>query len=285
MGTTAEKVKQQFVKALQKLGGRNHWPKELRQLKRDLETESLEYQLDPLARIYAQVQHLTAIFAEGATGFPVFKKYVKVVGDAEEEYMPSFPPISPLTSSYFTTWALYDLPIDHTGDTLGICQLQCVDIFPLSEQECTALKNQIDGRMGIYEHLGMDGDKVRLRELLTEREYSCHCIAGYKGNRGELWYVRLCNPLSGMSETHCTSFTTPYILTQTTKRDWEDYMTRAMATVKPIPGKDQLHCLLKYGSRVDYWHEYIMNGYVTYNQNAVFLTGIPDIKSTLPHAR
>ena len=45
---------------------------------------------------------------------PEMKKYAKMVGAAEEEYMPSGPPMSPLTASFFTTWAFYDLRFDGT---------------------------------------------------------------------------------------------------------------------------------------------------------------------------
>jgi hypothetical protein len=51
------------------------------------------------------------------------KKYAKIVGAAEEEYMPSGPPMSPLTASFFTTWAFYDLRFDGT-DSLASCQIE-----------------------------------------------------------------------------------------------------------------------------------------------------------------
>lgn len=73
--------------------------------------------MDPVHAAYAFVQHITSYFAEGVSQFPEMNKYAKIVTKAEDEYMPSAPPMSPLTTSFFTTWAFYDLRFDGT-DTL-----------------------------------------------------------------------------------------------------------------------------------------------------------------------
>ena len=59
--------------------------------------------LDPIHAVYAFVQNITSFFAEGVSELPEMKKYAKYAGAAEEEYMPSGPPMSPLTASFFTT--------------------------------------------------------------------------------------------------------------------------------------------------------------------------------------
>lgn len=124
---------------------------------------------------------------------------------------------------------------------------------------------------------------VKLRELLTDKEFSCDCVAGYPGKKGELWYVRLCKPLSIDPDGPFIAMTTPYILTESTKKDWEDYLRRTLPEVKPVPGEDALHCLLKYGLSVDYWHESIWKSLAMQSlPTAIFLAGIPDIQSTLP---
>ena len=66
--------------------------------------------------------------------------------------------------------------------------------------------------MGIYEHSGTRAGRVRLRELVTGRDFDTVCTSGYGGKPGELWYVRLCPPIFDLVEYHAT-FTTPYILT------------------------------------------------------------------------
>ena len=41
-----------------------------------------------------------------------------------------------------------------------------------------------DSRMGIYEHCGNEGGRCRLRELVTDDEFTCHVASGYRGQAG-----------------------------------------------------------------------------------------------------
>jgi hypothetical protein len=150
--------------------------------------------MDPVHAAYAFVQHISSAFAEVVSQLPEMKKYATVVGAAEEAYMPSGPPMSPLTASFFTTWAFYNLRFDGT-DTLASCQIEANDVIRMNPDQLDALKKLAASRMGICEHVGMDGSHVRLRELLTNDEFTCHCASGYRGRSGELWYARLLPPL------------------------------------------------------------------------------------------
>ena len=54
-----------------------------------------------------------------------------------------------------------------------------------------------------------------------------------------------------------------------------------------ITGSDEqkrLYNLLKYGLGPNYWNEFVFKSYHNYQTDAVFLTGIPDMRATLPHA-
>ena len=74
---------------------------------------------DPVHAAYIFVHHITSVFSENVSRFPEMRTYAKEVGNAEEEYMPSGPPMSPLTTSYFTSWAFFDHRIGKTTDTLA----------------------------------------------------------------------------------------------------------------------------------------------------------------------
>ena len=76
---------------------------------------------DPLHAVYIAVQNITSVFAECVSVLPELKSYYKTVGDAEEEYMPDGPPMSPLTRSYFTTWAFFDFRFGGDHETIGTC--------------------------------------------------------------------------------------------------------------------------------------------------------------------
>ena len=47
---------------------------------------------------------------------------------------------------------------------------------------------------------------------------------------------------------------------------------------------DALHQLLKFGPRRNYWNEFVFLAYHHHQADAIYLSGIPDLKATLPHA-
>jgi hypothetical protein len=238
--------------------------------------------MDPVHAAYAFVQHITSYFAEGVSQLPEMKKYAKIVAKAEDEYLPSGPPMSPLTTSFFTTWALYDLRFDGT-DTLASCLIESNDVVGMNPDQFDALKKMASSRMGIYEHIGMEGPHVRLRELVTGADFTCHNASGYRGRPGELWYVRLLPPLLPDLARYWIGFTTPYIL-MASKDDWLQFLKRGLSQSSFGTDKDGLHRFLKYGPDPTYWNEFVFKGYHHHQSDAIFLAGIPDLKATLPHA-
>lgn len=238
--------------------------------------------MDPVHAAYAFVQHITSFFAEGVSQLPEMKAYARIVGAAEEEYMPSGPPMSPLTASFFTTWALYDLRFDGT-DTLASCLIEANDVVCMNPDQLDALKKLADSRMGLYEHVGIDGLHVRLRELVTDVEFTCHSASGYRGRSGELWYVRLLPPLVPDLARYHVAFTTPYLL-MASKNDRMQFLQRSLMPFKSGDERQGLSRLLKYGPEPSYWNEFVFQAYHHHQPDAIFLAGIPDLKATLPHA-
>ncbi len=240
--------------------------------------------LDPTHAAYVFVQNITSHFASLVSGHPDMAQWSGAVAEAEDKYMPGGPPMSPLTGSYFWTWALYDLQIGDTKDTLALCQIALNDIVQMNSHQLKAARYMAHSRMGIYERIGAVGSHVRLRELVTGDEYVVHCPTGYCGPRGDLWYVRLLPPLEPQSASYWIAFTTPYILPGKSRSDWVDYLKRAMVETDGPDERTRLYNLLKFGPDPHHWHEFVFLGYVNYQHDAVFLTGIPDIRASLPHA-
>jgi hypothetical protein len=137
--------------------------------------------------------------------------------------------------------------------------------------------------MDIYEHVGIQGGRMRLRELVTGREFDTISTSGYGGKPGELWYVRLCPPILDLVEYHVT-FTTPYILTEASKSDWTAYLNRAMLQLQDTEGDRRLYELLKYGLSIHHWNEFIFQAYHHHQYSVIFPAGLPDVKASLPHA-
>jgi hypothetical protein len=190
--------------------------------------------------------------------------------------------MSPLTTSFFTTWAFYDLRFDGS-DTLASCLIEANDLVCMNPDQLDALQKLAASRMGIYEQIGRDGPHVRLRELVTDADFTCHNASGYRGRTGELWYVRLLPPLLPELARYCIAFTTPYIL-MASKDDWAQFLRRGLSQSGSGTDKDGLHRFMKYGPEPNYWNEFVFQGYHHHQRDAIFLAGIPDLKATLPHA-
>ena len=139
-----------------------------------------------------------------------------------------------------------------------------------------------ESRMGIYLHSGKAGSKVVLKELFSGEENTCYVGSGYPGKKGELWFARMLPSYKNLFDYNVI-FTTPYILTNHSK-DWLAYIDRMLPKIG-IPDKQKaIDQLMKYGLEANYWNEYIFLAYHHSQHDAIFLSGIPDIKKSLPHA-
>lgn len=154
----------------------------------------------------------------------------------------------------------------------------------LNPDQLDTLKKLSTSRMGVYEHVGLDGTHVRLRELITDTEYTCHVGSGYPGQLGELWYVPLLPPLLPRLARYSIAFTTPYGLIQASKDDWTQFLRRGMSQSGAGKDKRRLLSFLKFGPHLNYWNEFVFKGYHHHQGDAIFLAGIPDLTETLPHA-
>jgi hypothetical protein len=135
--------------------------------------------------------------------------------------------------------------------------------------------------MGLYEQGGTEGGRCRLRELVTDDEFTCHVASGYRGKPGALWYVRLCPPLLDLVDYH-VAFTTPYVLIGATKTDWTAYLKKSL--LGSADTRTAFHEFLKFGREPNAWNEFVFQAYHHHQAAAIFLTGLPDVKGSLPHA-
>jgi hypothetical protein len=238
--------------------------------------------LDPLHAVYVAVQNTTSLFAERVSRYPEFKPYYQLVAKADDEYQPSGPPMSPLTRSYFTTWAFFDLRFGPDDETIGTCRLDVGELLGMAPDVIEAIRLMSGTRMGIHEHAGTQGGQTRLRELITDVEAECYVPAGYPGRVGELWFVRLCPPIAP-AEYH-VALTTPYILMGFGKADWTAYLGKSLIGLTAPEKRRRLHELLKYGREPIQWNEFVFQAYHHHQFDAIFLTGLPDARGSVPHA-
>lgn len=281
MGKISKKLAQRFGKST----GRSQRMKAAEIAKKiPSRRELIEEGHNPLHSAYIHAQHFTSIFAEIVSRFQELNEYAGNTGSVEDEYLPSGPPMSPLTRSYFTTWAFFDLRFGPDKETLGMCLLDLANLLGLDEAQVETIRNFQQSRMGIYEHSGRSKSRIRLRELVTGKEFLCHSTSGYQGKQGELWYVRRCPPLSTLADLgdYHLVMTTPYVLKNTSKNDWTAYLKKNLSGL--ADPEEALNDFLKYGPTPRHWHEFVFLSYHHSQYDAIFLTGLPDVKDSLPHA-
>lgn len=242
---------------------------------------------DPCYAMYVLGQNFASVMAELISGLREAKGFARVVGDAEEEYMPSFPPMSPLTTSYFSMWAMFDVRFGSSRETIGTCILRIAPEFDGLSWLMDIVELMQQSRMGFYVHCGNKNGAVLLREVGTRKIMSCLSPAGYRGRKGQIWFVRLVPPPHRLCQQHIV-FNTPYVIRDYPERAFVDYLEREFAQMKTKKKsqetEDKRHHLMKYGPDPNHWNEYILNAYSNFQRDAIFLTGIPDIPQSLPHA-
>jgi len=224
-----------------------------------------------------------SIMAEQLLQMPETKSFVKQIGPAEDEYAPSWPPMSPVSTSYFTCWSTFDLGIGARRETLG-------DVIIALSAECgthadmLALMRALQGsRMGIYRVEEPDGTRVQLEDLATGRAYTAVCTSGYSGWTGELWYTRVLPPPLPGGTDHVV-FTSPYVLTAPDVAGWTAYLDRVASKTSANTRVEALEQHFKWGPNSRYWMEFVFEAYSRYESGAIFLHGLPDVAESRPHS-
>jgi hypothetical protein len=251
---------------------------------------------DPLHGLYIYGQNQLSVLIEQMMDLPMLDKLANAYSEAQDEYMPSGPPMSPLTTSYFTCWGSFDLCSSGAKkETLctvatDFCKFQHVD-----EGLITLFETMQASRMGIYRHEGVSNRFVFLRELVTNTEIKGISPSGYLGKTGEVWLARVLPPLFGTAAfDYSLVFTTPYVLGKLGPRrefvsfveeDWLEYFKRNLPKTNKETEASAYDHLMKYGLNRNYWNEYIFLSYRNHRHDMILLEGIPDIPVSLPHTK
>jgi hypothetical protein len=285
-------IADKLVKAAQKhLGGKTVDLKSVmvgrdhaEELQRTVATRDELAGLHPAHAAYIYAQNQVSVMAEQLTALKEMRRFAELISKAEDEYMPSGPPISPLTASFFTCWAHFDACVGQAEETIGTTTMAVGAAFGMHHELVRLIGLMQESRMGLYVHEGAEEDGVVLREFVTSRACKAIVPSGYRGRRGELWYVRvLPPPMPGVAE-HVV-FTTPYLLVAPDEGEWQDYFHRTLpdAPVQDIIAGYEHH--MKYGPTREYWTEFVFEAYVNHRTDVIFLAGLPDSPESRPHSR
>jgi hypothetical protein len=102
------------------------------------------------------------------------------------------------------------------------------------------------------------------------------------GRAREFCFARIVPPPFDIGDYH-VAVTTPYIIIGSSVDDWAAYFGRMIPRFGMAPPVASYVELMKYGVVPDYWSEYIFQAYSNFQNNAIFLHGIPDKPKSLPH--
>ena len=240
--------------------------------------------LHPAHAHYVYAQNRLAVMAEQLTCLPELDRLSRILAGLEDEYMPSGPPMSPLTSSFYTCWTLFDISVGNANETLCSTAIAVGQKFGMHENLLHLLSLMQESYTAVYRHEGVEGDYVLLRELVTDRVFQTVSTSGYLGQKGELWYVRLMPPPSSEFEQHVV-FTTPYRLLVPSEKEWLAYFDRVLPPVSSPKRISEYQKHMKYGPPRNYWSEFVFEAYVNYQHDVIFLEGLPDIEESRPCSR
>jgi len=248
---------------------------------------------DPLHAIYIYAQNKVSVLVEQLTDLSAVSKLTNILDQADDTYMPSFPPQSPITQSYFTCWGFFDLFVGIKKETFGTIILDVLRTIKADPGLITIIECMQSSRMGIFVHKGHRDRYVILEELVTGDEYKVIVPSGYQGKKDEIWYARVMpEPFPELNYGYSVVFTTPYIIvgldgkigSSAKREDWESFFDR---NLKTSDGKElikEYESFMKNGKNKLFWNEYIFEGFVNYQENVIFLAGFPDIPLSMPHS-
>jgi hypothetical protein len=165
----------------------------------------------PAHAAYVYAQNQVSVMSEQLTALKEMAPFVDIISKAEDLYVPSAPPMSPLTTSYFTCWAFFDACAGPAKETIGTTILEVGATLGMQPELLRLMRLMQDSRMGFYIHRGGEGDASVLEDLVTGAVYRAIVPAGYKGQKNENWYLRLLPPPFPEGKEH-VAFTTPYIV-------------------------------------------------------------------------
>ncbi len=86
--------------------------------------------------------------------------------------------------------------------------------------------------------------------IFTNKKYKCYSTSKYTGEEGQIWFVRVVPPPFEINDQYI-AITTPYVILETSQRDWENYFERVLPKMAIHPPVLAYNELLKYGDSAE----------------------------------
>ena len=231
--------------------------------------------------VFAEAQNLLSVIIEELMDLPELDKHNEIILNAQEEYMPSWPPMSPISVSYFSTWSFFDVKVGLDKESYFSCVRDLGALLGVDPRFMHLWSLIEQSRLGIYKVLYPIDDKVMLEEVFTKKQYMSFTPNKLSINPGELWLIRLF-PKAHDGFEYRVIFTSPYILLSS-QQQWEVFFDRNITGIRETSiATKNYENFMSNGLNPLYWMEFIMQGYVSYTDTTISLAGLPDIGSSRP---
>ena len=143
-----------------------------------------------------------SVFVEQVVSLPFLKDAYKFLTRAEDLYSPGYPPMSPVTVTFYNSWVFFDVRFGPDHETLGECFLALVDLLGLDSVQVEATRNLCQSSLGIFQTVRAAGKIFGLRELVTGREIEALIPTGFRTKPGSLILIRVLPPLAFQADDH-----------------------------------------------------------------------------------
>lgn len=234
--------------------------------------------------IYMHVQNQISVMTEQILMLPHMSWFNDILTRAENEYTPSGPPMSPLTGSFYFCWSMFDLCKGASRETVASIAAAMYKSITPDPDMLRIMRLFHTSRMGLYEHLGVSGDRINFRELFLDRELTARCPSGYNGRKGEIWYTRILPPpYPEKDDTHVV-LTTPYVVLDAVAAEWETCIRSEIHRTQKAGRCMNYDTYMKYGPGFLYWPEYVFEAYVNHTPEMILLEGLPNQPESRPHS-
>ena len=256
--------------------------KEVSEMFAQLNDITLNNEYDPSHKVYIHAQHILSLFAETVGGFKELKAFTQLYERFENEFMPSYPPMSPVTTSFNMYYFLFDLRLGSFRETISTIFYTMTKNWKLGEMLKPALMQCDRSSLRFYEHCGFRDDMIELEDIFTNEKKLVVNPSNYKGEAGEIWLVRLLPNLDAVYD-YKIAVTTPYIIRLYGAEDWLQFFARQDIYQDENNGNERYHNFMKFNLDKRFWFNYVLDAYVDHTDGCIYLTGLPDIKGTKPH--
>ncbi|PWF43161.1 hypothetical protein [Massilia glaciei] len=234
--------------------------------------------------LYNNVQNWALGAMEAMQDLPELAALMARAEAEQDAYMPGYPPMSPITHTYFWPWMLYDMSVNANGETFAGILLSLGREFNLAPAFLDTLASLSDSRLGLHVWEERHGDRVVLREMVSGIRRDCRAGSGYLGAPGEFWLARVLMPPMHATEPALV-FNTPYVISHADLAQWQAYLRRTLPSTKIDDEQDAYARLMKHGLTQNHWAEYVFESYSGHTDNAIFIVGLPDVDESRPHSK